>query len=288
MPIMKLSPFRLIAALILFSTATCAAYKCSGGNCGALFISSNKKPTLESLRVRVDARGFKAGAQDIKKVLDYAGHPLWTQFPSYKVEPIVVQRGNQGPITLFKRNDKGEIIVKLDTHGTFWSQYAYQWAHELCHVLCGYRNDGRENKWFEETLCEMSSLYCMRAMSKDWAAKPPYPNWKSYAPSLKTYADSTMAKYEKIEIKDLSGFYRKHRTELRKDSTLRMLNGAMAVAMLPVFEKNPEHWEAIRYINVTPAPKGISLKQYFSKWKKDAPQKHHALIDGLIKIYGVK
>lgn len=251
-------------------------------------LAQETETSVQPLRFRVETQGFDASRADISKVLHYAGQPLWKQFPEYKIEPIVVKRGNGGPITLFKRNSKGEIIVKLDTHKTFWSQYAYQWAHELCHVICGFRDDGRENKWFEETLCEMASLYCMRAMSVDWAAKPPYPNWKSYAPSLKKYADDVIAKREKLDAKGLADYYKKHRTELRKDSTLRDLNGTMATAILPVFEKNPEHWEAIRYLNVTPAKKGISLKEYFTKWKKDAPKKHHALIDGLIRVYGVR
>lgn len=251
-------------------------------------MSQEADAVVMPLRFRVEARGFDAGEEDITKVLQYAGQPLWKQFPGYPIEPIVVQRGNHGPITLYKRNDKGEVIVKLDTQNTFWSQYAYQWAHELCHVLCGYRADGGDNKWFEETLCEMASLYCMRAMAVDWAAKPPYPHWRSYAPSLKKHADTTMAKYEKVDLKGLAAFYKKHHAELRKNPTLRPLNGAMAAAMLPVFEKNPGHWEAIRYLNTTPAKKGLSLKGYFTKWKKDAPKQHHNLIDGIMKVYGVK
>ena len=246
-------------------------------------------PTQIALpQYRVDTRGFNASQADIKKVLDYAARPLWKNFPGYKLEPIVVTRGNHGPIVLFKRNEKKEIVVRLDTHKTFWSQYAYQWAHEFCHILCGYRNDGRENKWFEETLCEMASLYCMRAMTPDWEKHPPYPHWKGYAPSLKKYADDTAAKYEKLTPKDIAAFYKKHREALRKDATLRKLNGAMAAAMLPTFEKNPAHWEAIRYLNVTPAKPGITLKQYLEKWRKDAPAKHHKLIDGIARIYGIK
>lgn len=238
--------------------------------------------------VRIDTKGFNASEADIRKVLEYAGRPLWKQFPGYELEPIVVQWTNGGPFTRYQRNDNKEIVVELATSGTYWSQYAYQWAHEFCHVLCGCRGDGRDNKWFEETLCELASIYCMRAMAVDWEKKPPYPHWKSYASSLTGYADNVMAKYEKVDVKELAVYYQKHRAELRKDSTLRPLNGAMAVALLPFFEKEPGHWEAVRYLNKTPAKPGISLKEYFSKWKKDAPKKHHGLIDGLIKVYGVK
>jgi hypothetical protein len=62
----------------------------------------------------------------------------------------------------------------------------------------------------------------------------------------------------------------------------------MAAALLPVFEKNPQHWEAIRYLNVTPARSGLTFKQYLAKWKKDAPQKHHGLIDGIARVFAVE
>ena len=240
------------------------------------------------LSYRIDAKSFGASEADIRKVFEYTSRPLWKNFPDYKIEPIFVTKGNSGPIVLYQRNARQEIVVKLDTHNTYWSQYAYQWAHELCHVLCGFREDGKENKWFEETLCELASQYCMRAMVSDWEKNPPYPNWKNYSKSLQSYVDKVINSYEKVDMLGLANYYAKHEAELRKSATLRKLNGTMAAALLPVFETNPQHWEAIRYLNVTPAKKGLTFKQYLAKWKKDAPKKHHAFIDGIVRVYGVK
>ncbi|MDG1670574.1 MAG: hypothetical protein P8H96_06890, partial [Akkermansiaceae bacterium] len=134
----------------------------------ALSLSLPGQAEESKLRYRIEAKTFESGEADIRKVLEYTARPLWKNFPGYKVEPMVITKSNSGPIVIFQRNARQEIVVKLDTHKTYWSQYAYQWAHELCHVLCGFREDGRENKWFEETLCELSSLFCMRAMVLDW------------------------------------------------------------------------------------------------------------------------
>lgn len=238
-------------------------------------------------QVRVVTKGFDASKADISAVLSSATRELWKHFPDYKLEPIVVVRGQKGPITLFDRNDRGEIIVKLDTHKTYWSQYAYQWAHELCHVLTGFRNDGRENKWFEESLCELASLYTMRRMSESWEHDPPYSNWKDYRHSLKNYVDKIIDSREKIDPGELSKFYQKHRETLRGDETKRSLNGAIALALLPLFEQDPSRWEAIRYLNITPAKKNLSLRDYFSKWHKDAPKKHQPFIADLARMFEV-
>lgn len=240
----------------------------------------------EQPKVRVVAKGFEASEADISAVLSSTTRELWKHFPDYKLEPMVVVRGNQGPITLFDRNARGEIIVKLDTHKTYWSQYAYQWAHELCHVLTGFRNDGRENKWFEESLCELASLYAMRRMSETWEHDPPYSNWKDYRHALKNYVEKIIDSREKIKAADLDDFYTKHRDTLRKSSTERNLNGTIALALLPLFEEKPARWGAIRFLNTTPAGKNLSLKDYFAKWHKDAPKKHQPFIAELAGYFG--
>ena len=237
--------------------------------------------------VRVVTKGFDSSQADISAVLDSTTRELWKHFPDYQLEPIVVVRGEKGPITLFDRNDRGEIVVKLDTHRTYWSQYAYQWAHELCHVLTGFRNDGRDNKWFEESLCELASLYAMRRMSESWVDDPPYSNWKDYRHSIKDYVDKIIDSREKLTAKDLASYYQTHRETLRKSSTERALNGTIALALLPLFEAEPSHWGAIRYLNVTPAKKDLTLKDYFAKWHQDAPEKHQPFILELARHFGV-
>jgi len=247
---------------------------------GLLVIRGAAAPQL-----RVVPKGFDASQADITAILTSTGQALWQYFPEAQLEPIVIVRGHQGPITLFERNARGEIIVKLDTHKTYWSQYAYQWAHELCHILANFKNDGRENKWFEETLCEVASLFAIRQMSKTWEHSPPYPNWKNYRHALGNYAKDIIDSREKLTLKQLASYYQTHRGTLRKSSTERTLNGAIALALLPLFEEEPTRWEAIAYLNTTPASKGITLTQYFAKWRNDAPPKHQPFIRTIARYF---
>lgn len=124
---------------------------------------------------------WQASLQDVEKVLYSAAGELWVFFPDRSLKPILVEPKG-GPITLYKRGPNGEFRVRLATGKTYWSQYAFQFAHEFCHVLCNYREDGRGNKWFEEALCEVASLFALGRMAETWKTAPPYPNWKSYAP----------------------------------------------------------------------------------------------------------
>ena len=72
------------------------------------------------LRYRIEAKTFESGEADIRKVLEYTARPLWKNFPGYKVEPMVITKSNSGPIVIFQRNARQEIVVKLDTHKTYW------------------------------------------------------------------------------------------------------------------------------------------------------------------------
>ena len=84
--------------------------------------------TIVALRRPSIASKRKASPReaDIRAVLDSAGRELWRFFPNDRIEPIVVTHGRGGPITLFQRNGRGEIVIRLDTEKTYWCQYAYQ------------------------------------------------------------------------------------------------------------------------------------------------------------------
>jgi len=242
------------------------------------------------LAFRVETDGFGASEADIRAVLDSASRELWRLFPDYKIEPIVVTRGRSGPITLFQRNDRGEIVIRLDTEKTFWSQYSYQFAHEFCHVLCGFKEGNPGNKWFEETLCETASLYVMRAMSRTWRKSAPYPNWKDYRDSLRDYVDDIIRKrgtvYE-IYAKGLPEFYRTHQSVLEKEPGSRERNGAMAIVFLQLFEERPERWEAVRWLNRAPAREGDTFGAYLQKWHDAAPARHQPFVKKVADLYGV-
>jgi hypothetical protein len=239
---------------------------------------------------RVDEKGFNCGARDIKAVCDSAGRELWKHFPDYKVERFVVQYGKDGPIVYFKRNAKKEIVMRLNTGNLLWSQFAYQFAHEFCHILCGFDQDNSRHEWFEETLCEMASLYCMRAMAKSWKNDPPYKHWAGYRDSLRDYVDDVTARRAGLVLElnslGMKGFHEKHKKRLNETKTDRDLNGVMAWGMLPLFEEKPERWEAVRWLNATPGAKNDTFEDYLQKWHAAAPKRHKETIKTIAGMYG--
>lgn len=255
------------------------------------FSGAQEKPAPRAVPLyRIDTTDFNAGEADIRAVCDSAAKQLWRHFPDYDLEPFVVTRGKSGPIVLFQRNDAKEIVLRLDTSDTFWSQYAYQFGHEFCHILAGFKPGDNANLWFEETLCEMASLYVLRGMSRDWKEEPPYKHWASYRDSLRSYSDDVILKRKmvrEINTQGLAAFQRKHEAVLAKNPTNRDLNGAMAVVLLPLFEEQPENWEAIRWLNHTARPEQESFAGYLQRWHTAAPERHREFVLEIARMYGV-
>jgi len=238
---------------------------------------------------RIDPQGFGDSEADIRAVLESACRELWRHFPDDRIEPFVVIHGRSGPITLFERNERREIVIQLDTGGRFWCQYAYQFAHEFCHVLCGARPGDRSHLWFEETLCETASLYVIRGMARSWRTDAPYPHWRDYRDALGDYADQTMRRWpraEEIARDGLAAFHARHESRLLVNPVDRDLNGAMAGVLLRCFEETPEHWRAVRWLADVKAGPARTFAAHLAAWHAAVPDRHRAFVARIAALFG--
>ena len=167
------------------------------------------------------------------------------------------------PRTLLPITDP--IVIQLTCKNRRWAQYAYQFAHEFCHVLSGYEDlEGNPNNWFHETVCELASMFTLRRMAERWPTHPPYQNWADYSKHLLEYAVERQ-KREEVQLPidtTLPDWLSSHESGLRKNPYQRDKNDLVAYALLPVFEELPAGWNAIRKF---PSSSG-ELKCYLSDW----------------------
>ncbi|MFW6161226.1 MAG: hypothetical protein ACODAJ_00565 [Planctomycetota bacterium] len=220
---------------------------------------------------------WKADIHDVQHVLRSAAQPLWRHFPERRLPPIIVApRG--GPIVWHRRGLDGEYYVQLNTGGTYWAQYAYQFAHEFCHILAGYEPTEKANKWFEESLCELASLYALRRMAETWRVQPPYPNWRGFAKHLRAYANDRIRKSQLPDDTTLAAWYRANKAALRKEPCDRARNNVVAVALLPLFEAEPQHWAALEDLNAAACKQPRPFRRYLADWHQHAPATHQPFI----------
>jgi len=230
-----------------------------------------------------------APTDDIAAVCRSCAAELTRYFPDRDWDPVTVHNDpKQGPMVIYGRGHEGERRVLLNTKDTYWAQYSYQFAHELCHVLCNYRDGSRVNLWFEESLCETASLFVLKRMAETWKTKPPYGNWKSYADKLGDYAQKRIGETGKLTDLTLAQWYQREEPALRKNGTDRARNNIVAMYLLELFEKNPDHWKAVAYLNQADPKREPSLAEYLADWRSRVPEAQKSFVSDVAVLFGVK
>lgn len=210
--------------------------------------------------------------EDIRKLLEDVANQFTQHFSGLPNQAIRVQcRPNEvAPRILYRVSQTDDYVVWLTTRDRFWSQYAYQFAHELCHLASDFeRLRLTANQWFHETLCELASLFTLKQMAATWPSFPPYKNWASYAPSLESYADEIINRQEhRLPANvSLSDWFHVNEPILRADQHQRTLNTLVAVQLLPLVQASPALWQSVRHMPNTDEP----FPTFLSAWCASCP-----------------
>ena len=165
------------------------------------------------------------------------------------------------PRVLDRDSPNDPYIIRLTARDTAWDQYAYQFAHEFCHVLSNYQQ--LENNWFHEAICELASAFTLRRMGEQWRSNPPFREWLSYADKLIEYSHRQQSRLKGKLPDDISlhSWLLDSEDVLREDEYQRKKNAVVAYQLLPIFEDTPTGWNVVRNF---PTSNGY-LKDYLNE-----------------------
>lgn len=228
-----------------------------------------------------------ASPEDIAAVCRSVAGELVDYFPRRKLDPIVIDKSRSGgPRVIYGTTPQGERRVNLNIKDRHWAQVAYQFGHEMGHILGNYREANNPNLWFEEALCETASLFSLRRMARTWKTRPPYSNWKGYAGSLESYADDYVRGLAKLERASLPEWLRQNEADLRKIDRPKI--GAVAAhILLPLLEEAPAHWEALDWLNQFDAKTELTFAAYLADWHGRVPTAHKPFVADIAKAFGI-
>ena len=174
----------------------------------------------------------------------------------------------------------GRVRIGLHSDDGHWAQMAFQFGHEFCHALAqhsavalrGWHPPRHANLWFEESLCEASSLFVLRRLAATWQEHPPYENWRSYAPAMAKYAADRLAlpEHQLPANTTFQEWFRQNESSMRANAALREKNVLVARQMLPIFEAEPTGWDAVCYLNLGAHLQGKSLAQHLTEWQTNS------------------
>jgi hypothetical protein len=235
-----------------------------------LLLASAPARAAVAIEVRVaDADWGDADPARVMVVLEDTARELRALFPGDAPLRVLVSPGPSAPMVLFERTPRGEHHVLLRARGTNWAHYAYEFAHELGHILTHYGRHASEpyaarHQWFEEAVCEMLSVYALRRL----AARAPDDFGAPYA----GFADLVLGEPHRRAARgmDLAAWLRSNEAALRADPYQRMRNEAVTMRLLEIFGSE-SRLEALAYLNLSDAPAPASFRDYLEEWYRRTP-----------------
>jgi len=256
--------------------------------------SADEKATLEIL---VDKGGWGAASTaDIRTVALAAAREIWRWCPDQLLRPIRVYHRRDFPQTDFLHDWRGRIGIGLAAEDTRWAQMAFQFGHEFCHALAQHSAAAKRswhpprhaNLWFEECLCEVGSLFVLRRLAAEWRTAPPYPQWRTYADALASYAAERLARPDHQLPAELTfaDWFRSNEPALRQNHALRARNVIVARQMLPLFEAEPTGWEALCFLNLGKREHGKPLAQHLTEWQTASPAARRPFVGRVAAVFG--
>ncbi len=228
---------------------------------------------------------------DLQKLLESVVHVMDSYFAS-KIDFDITVAYDQinGPMVLYARGNNGEYQVLLSSKDRFWAQHSYQFSHEYCHIRTNYIEGNPKIKWFEETICELASLFTLRRMSEVWKISPPNTNWHDYSASLYEYAENRIndVKFNLPEGIEFLDWFKASLGSLERNPYTRETNTIIAIKLLPIFEDNPKLWRAMTYFNSWDAKDVDDIYQCFDNWLSCIPAELKPVVSVLVGVFGAK
>jgi hypothetical protein len=238
-------------------------------------------PLTDRVKIKIEGDWGSAPRENVEKMLYSTAGELLRFCPERRLGTIVVRHHADVPITLYQKGPHGEHQVLLEANNTYWSQYDYQFAHELTHILCNCdRRKAGCNLWFEETLCETASLFSLRKMAVAWKTKPPYANWTSFAPHFDEYADAMLARRDRRLPPDrnMAEWFREHAASLAEQRKLTDESKLVAAYLVALFEDDPSGWETLATLNLGPNDADLDFRANLEGWKQRVPERQRSFV----------
>jgi hypothetical protein len=115
-------------------------------------------------------------------------------------ERLRVDEHTSGPPAIWLHEDPPKTAwIIVDVGALDWCKLAYQFGHELGHVLSNswgpLAKPAPPSQWLEEALVEAYSLRGLPLLADSWEQNPPFPGDAGFAKSIRQYRADLIEKY---------------------------------------------------------------------------------------------
>src|SRR5207249_537135 len=134
---------------------------------------------------------------------------------------LIVDNHGEGPPAIWLHTNPADAAwIILDVAPAAWSQLAYQFGHELGHVLCNSwepsaKPEAPSSQWLEEAMVEAFSIRGLALLAASWEKNPPFGGDARYAASIRQYRANLIEQYWTFQAQasalDIAQWFHAHR-----------------------------------------------------------------------------
>ncbi|MCI4680517.1 hypothetical protein K9U39_01065 [Rhodoblastus acidophilus] len=170
--------------------------------------------------------------------------------------------------------------VIVDIGERDWSKLAYQFGHELGHVLANsWRFDARPARpcqWLEEAIVEAFSIRGLGKLAEDWKRNPPFPNDNAFGDAIAKYRQNIIDRYSQLGreqgmAEGLAAWLRNNRAVIEA-SALGPFAKAASLTILAEYERRPKCVEALGALNRWKGRTAVPIDAYLRSWVESCAQ----------------
>ncbi len=153
-----------------------------------------------------------------------------------------------------------------------WCQLAYQFGHELGHVLCNswdkVARPSAPCQWLEESLAEAFTIRGLRRLATSWEQDPPFDGDAGFANSIRQYCNNLIKRYEaQAPNQTCARWFRTARTSLDLRGGESEAEGPVTLGILADLENNTACVEDLGAVNRWPQRSGVPVEDYLDLWE---------------------
>lgn len=191
-------------------------------------------------------------------------------------DSIIIENAvSPNPSIWLHKEPRTAAWIRLNAAPGAWCQLAYQFGHELGHVLVNsWTPDAKPqppSQWIEEALAEGFSLFGLWRLAANWRKLPPFPNNQAYATEISQYLDEALANYarlgDELGIKQTADWYAREEERLENDTGLYAREKAFSSVIFTAVRKNLTLIEDYPALNRWPERTKLQNRDYLSRWE---------------------
>jgi hypothetical protein len=195
-------------------------------------------------------------------------------------ERLLVDNHSEGPPTIWLHADPPEAAwIILDVAPAAWSQLAYQFGHELGHVLCNSWDRSAKpqppTQWLEEAMAEAFSIRGLALLAASWEMNPPFAGDAGFAASIRKYRQNLLETYktalDQESALDAASWFHAHRQALENGRSATKGSAAL-LSILAMLEGDRTCVEDLGAANRWPARTGVPIEDYVTQWEKSCTE----------------